>query len=260
MKKLPEKFIRYGFAGDRVVAVKVLRMLLTELGQPKFLCLSGDSRQSHAKELVRIAGADVPTICGSEVSSEASLQRFKNAGLDYFFFIHFPHLIPKELIEIPRGGCINLHPAYLPQNRGWNTPSWAILEDSAIGATLHFMEEEIDSGDIILQKRVYVEPFDTAHTLYQKLMAAEIEVFADVLPLLRMGTLPRKSQAHVVSKIRRRKDLLQPQIQCIELDREITPRLLLKKLRALTTNNPEEAAYFMEGDRKIRVTVNLNAE
>lgn len=249
--------MKYAFAGDRDVAVKVLELLLPELGQPKFLCLSGSSWQSHADELVGITGANVPIIRGKEITSAESLQRFEKAELDYFFFIHFPYLIPTELLGIPREGCINLHPAFLPHNRGWHTPSWAILEDGVAGATLHFMAEEIDSGDIIHQKRVQVEAFDTAHTLYKKIKAAEVAVFVEALPLIKLGNLPRKSQSDSAAIGKKREDLFQPDIQCIDLDQETTARLLLKKLRALTTNKPEEAAYFIDGVRKIRVTINF---
>jgi methionyl-tRNA formyltransferase len=70
---------------------------------------------------------------------------------------------------------LNLHPV-LPYNKGWNTPSWAILDNTTYGATLHFMTEALDEGDIIHQKKLEIVFADTANTLYQKALELEKEV------------------------------------------------------------------------------------
>ena len=74
-------------------------------------------------------------------------------SLDYIICVHFPYIVPREILSIPKYGVTNLHPAYLPYNLGWHTPSWAILENTPIGATLHYMDECVDTGDIIHQKK-----------------------------------------------------------------------------------------------------------
>lgn len=87
---------------------------------------------------------------------------------DYIFCIHYHNIVPKDILEIPSKGCINLHPAYLPYNRGWHTPSWAILEGTPYGATMHYMTEELDKGDIIYQEQLPIASEDTAHTHYTR--------------------------------------------------------------------------------------------
>lgn len=249
--------MNYAFAGDRDISVVILKRLIESLGYPSILCLSGSDRQSHAKNLLDLVDGKSVLFTGKEFSSRESMHLLKRFDLDYFFFIHFPYFVPQQILVMPKKGCINLHPAYLPFNRGWNTPSWAILDNTVVGATLHFMTDEIDRGDIISQKTVPVESFDTAHTLYKKLKACEVVVFEQALPAIKQGDLPRKKQSHFTGSEKKRGELNDPSIQCIDLDQPTTARALLNKIRALTTNKLEEAAYFKDQNKIVRVTINF---
>lgn len=65
-----------------------------------------------------------------------------------------------------------------------HTLSWAILERTPVGATLHYMDPEVDAGDIVSQKQIDVSPGDTGHSLYERVKLLELEVFREAWPLL----------------------------------------------------------------------------
>ena len=101
-------------------------------------------------------------------------------------------MISKEVLIIPKIGFLNLHPSFLPYNKGWNTPSWAILDKTPYGATLHFMDQTLDEGDIIHQKRIDVLTVDTANNLYKKILKLEEEVFFEAFDELWKGSTNSK--------------------------------------------------------------------
>ncbi len=254
--------IRFAFAGDRDIAVWVLKFILEQGFRPEFLLLSSPKKASHGTELRQLCDFldDSKIMRGTEFKLPENIQRLKAAQLDYIFGIHFPYLIPKEVLDIPEIGVLNLHPAYLPYNRGWHTPSWAILENTPIGATLHFMEEELDSGDIILQKELKVLPHDTADSLYARLKQLELEVFKEAWPYLKNKEVPRQKQDISVGTYHVKQDLFHETIQKLDLNSSTQIGSLLRKLRALTTNNPKEAAYFYENGEKYFVQIKIIPE
>jgi methionyl-tRNA formyltransferase len=259
--KLEQK-IRFAFAGDRDISVKILRFLQKNNYKPEALLLSGPKRASHAhqlKEMCPYIEQDM-VFEGNECKSRNSIFKLSQLDLDYIIGIHFPYIIPSEMLKIPKIGFLNLHPAYLPYNRGWHTPSWAIMDNTPVGATLHFMSEELDSGDIIAQSQVEIRPDDTAHTLYKKLKKSEYNLFKKCWPELVTKRFIRKVQDLHKGTSHNKQDLLKDKVQRIDLFGETTPEQLIRKLRALTTNDIREAAYFMKDGKRYRIQVKIQKE
>ena len=254
--------MRYAFAGDRDIAVAVLDFLLGEAMRPEALLLSGPERASHAEALeTRCGHLDSTRIFrGAEFREEPARRTLEALELDFLVCVHFPYIVPRAVLDIPRLGAINLHPAFLPFNRGWHTPSWAILEDTPIGGTLHFMDEGLDTGPIIHQRSLVPAPGDTGDTLYRRTKALELEVFREAWPLLVSGEYTLTDQREDEGTAHRRKELLTPAVQKVDLDAPATARAVLRQLRALTTGRLEEAAYFEEGERRYRVQVTITEE
>jgi methionyl-tRNA formyltransferase len=254
--------IRFAFAGDRDIAAWVLDFLRGEGARPEALLLSGPDRASHADELVRRCSdlPDIPVLSGDEFRSEQGMGILRSLELDYIFCIHFPYLVPREVLDLPAEGVLNLHPAYLPFNRGWHTPSWALLEGTPIGATLHFMDEGLDTGDIVHQRHLEVMPNDTADTLYRRLKALELKVFREAWPALRDRNYARRPQDPEAGTMHRRKDLFADSVQRLDPSAQLPVSEVLLRLRALTTNQRGEAAYFDAGGRRYRVQVIIHEE
>lgn len=254
--------MRFIFAGDRDIAVKVLQFILDEGHKPLALLLTDGEGSSHSEEL-RALVPDLPEKCvirGKSFSSPEQVEFLKSLDSDYFIGIHFPYIIRKQVLDIPKIGFLNLHPAYLPYNKGWHTPSWAILEGTPYGATLHFMAEELDAGDIIHQKLIKVLPEDTANSLYSRVKETEIEVFKEAWPNLLSLNPPRKKQVPGEGTAHKAKELYDDKIQKIELNNASPAEALINQIRALTTNRVSEAAWFEQEGMRYRVQITITPE
>jgi len=254
--------LRIAFAGDRDIGVAVLRRILADEVKPLALLVSDPAKASHADELTRMCSFLPPEriLVGSQFRQPSGIELLRGLDLDYVIGVHFPYVVPPEVLSLPRQGVLNLHPAFLPYNRGWHTPSWAILEDTPIGATLHFMDEGVDTGDIVHQKRIEISPGHTANSLYGELKELELTVFEEAWPRLLAGDYKRQRQDPSAGSEHKRKDLFQPDIQQIDLDATVKASDLLRTLRALTTNQVNEAAYFEAKGNRYRVQLFLHEE
>ena len=250
--------MKYAYAGNRDLGAWVLAFLAGEGYRPEALFLT-DEDDEHVREMIRVADLPPSRVFRGRDGLESAQDLLQDLDLDYIFGIHYPFLVGKRFLELPKHGFLNLHPAYLPFNRGWHTPSWAILEGTPTGATLHVMSEDLDRGDIIHQKEVQVGAGDTANSLYRRLKRAELEVFKEAWPQLRTFTAARTPQSLTGSSHSRR-ELRTPSVAELDIDASYSLRDLLKRLRALTTNDLSEACYFVEGDKKFRVTVRIEEE
>jgi len=254
--------IRIAFAGDRDIGLRVLTFLLSSEVKPLALLVSDEDRASHSEELIESCSFLDPSdiLKGSFFRASEGVSVLEKLDLDYIICVHFPYLMTKPVLSIPRYGVINLHPAFLPFNRGWHTPSWAILDGTPIGATLHFMDEGVDTGDIIYQEQLEILPGDTANTLYEMIKELEFEVFKKSWPQLVSGTYRREKQCQKSGTIHRRKELFSKSIQEIDLYTPIHPKDFIRKLRGLTTNRIEEAAYFEIENKRYRVQITIQDE
>jgi len=252
--------IEIAYAGDRKIAVDILRFIFEKGVEPKALLVSSRKKASHDQELIDLCNHLEPSrvFRGNNFKKDSSIEELRSLELDYIISIHFPYIYPKKILDIPERGVINLHPAYLPFNRGWHTPTWAIYEDTPYGASLHFMDEDVDSGDIIDRKKIEKKPEDTAHKLYRKVLEVEKKLFKDSWDDLLNFEYDR-TQQNLEKGTEHTKDEIK-KIQKIYLDETVEAEEIIRKLRALTTNNISEAAYFEKDDVKYRIQINIERE
>lgn len=252
--------VNIGYAGDRQIAVEILSFILEQGISPSLLLVSDAELKSHSDELVSLCkDIDLGNILtGSQIKDPRSIEKIKKMNLDYLICIHFPFIIPVEILNSVNIGVLNLHPAYLPYNRGWHTPTWAIIDDTPYGATLHFMDPSLDTGDIIHQKQLEICPTDTADSLYHKVLQLEVKVFKEAWPMILGKTIVSKSQKNLKGTYHNRTDL--KSIQKMNLDDEIQIGKLLKLLKALTTNNVKESACFEQNGKVYRVQVRVTED
>lgn len=117
---------------------------------------------------------------------------FKEFDLAVSFL--YRHRLYKVHLDGPKYGCINMHPSYLPYGRGSCPNVWAIYEGTKAGTTIHWMDEEFDTGNILAQKEVSYEEHTGGEQLYYYLMDASRELFQEFFPdfveSLEMGATP----------------------------------------------------------------------
>ena len=103
---------------------------------------------------------------------------------DLIVVVAYGQILPKALLEIPARGCINVHTSLLPRWRGASPIQSAILAgDSETGVTTMFMDEQLDHGDIILQRREPIRPDDTGATVHDRLAVLGAELLSETLTL-----------------------------------------------------------------------------
>lgn len=247
--------MKYAFAGDREISCDLLKFLIAEGHSPSALLINKGKNESHANSLKEIAKLSSEYVFeGSDFKQKMNKEKLTDLKLDYIIGVHFPHIIPEDVLSIPDIGFVNLHPSYLPYNKGWHTPSWAIIDGTPYGATLHFMTEKLDQGDIIHQKKIQIQDIDTANTLYRRTLELEKEVFKEAVNEL-TGLNPVKTEQKYKGTSHIKKDL--SSIQEIDPNCKVYPSELIDKFRALTTNKKSEAAYIRKDGKKVGIQVKL---
>lgn len=115
-----------------------------------------------------------------------------------FAVIHgYRHIIKKSIINRLHQRIINLHISLLPWNRGADPNLWSFLDDTPKGVTIHYVDEGIDTGDIIVQREVdFKNDHETLATTYQRLQAEIIDLFKLNWPLIRDERCSRLKQAN----------------------------------------------------------------
>lgn len=119
----------------------------------------------------------------------------KQMNPDIICVVAYGKIIPKEILEIPKYGVINVHPSLLPQYRGPAPIQWAILNgDEKTGVTTMYLNEEMDAGDIILQKETEINENETSGELWDRLSKIGAKLLLDTLEQIEKENAPRKKQ------------------------------------------------------------------
>ena len=123
------------------------------------------------------------------------IKEIKKFKADIGVVCSFNKRIPKEFLETTRDGFLNCHPSLLPYYRGGNPYSAVIINNEKFsGVTIHFMDENFDTGDMVFQSRVEIEPNETMGTLFNKLNYTCASALAAVLDRYETSALPRQAQ------------------------------------------------------------------
>lgn len=107
-------------------------------------------------------------------------------GIDFIISYGYRHIIKKPILDKFKGRAINLHIGYLPWNRGADPNLWSFLEDTPKGVTIHYLDEGIDTGDIIARGFIDYDDNDTLRTTYQKLSEKIETLFREYWLLIRI--------------------------------------------------------------------------
>lgn len=114
---------------------------------------------------------------------------------DFLFSFYYRRMLKAPLLALPARGALNLHGSLLPKYRGRAPVNWAVLHgERETGATLHYMTEKPDAGDLVAQTAVPILPDDTAQEVFDKVTVAAEIALDGVLPALIDGTAPRTRQ------------------------------------------------------------------
>jgi methionyl-tRNA formyltransferase len=243
------------FLGNNWVGWQVVRWLREQNEQIVGLVVHPPHKRNYGDEIIRCAQVSQERIFdGSQLHRPEVLRAIGALRPDIGLSVLFGYILAPEFLIMFPHGVVNLHPAFLPYNRGAYPNVWSIVERTPAGVTLHYIDAGVDTGDIIAQRQVPIEPVDTGETLYRKLEQACIELFKEAWPLIRSGRAPRIRQRSDKGTYHRTKDV--ERIDQIDLDRQYTARELIDIIRARTFP-PYAGAYFIHEGRKVYLRLQL---
>lgn len=186
-----EESMKNVFIGGKQIGVNAFRILIEAKLRPEFVIANLDDTgvDTWHESLVRVAReAGVEVITGEKVRDTAVIKRIKEASPNVIFCIGGMQIIPKEVLDIPTLGTLNIHPALLPKYRGrFSTVHALFNNETETGATLHFMDADLDSGPIISQQRFPITSVDTGKTLYDKFTDAGTTLFRELIDCIKRG-------------------------------------------------------------------------
>jgi methionyl-tRNA formyltransferase len=180
------------------VGVRCLKTLLAHgIKVPLVITHDDQSQEQIWFDSVAATAADygLATIAPLDPNGGEVVARVAACRPDFLFSFYYRQLLKAPLLSLAARGALNVHGSLLPKFRGRAPVNWAIIHGATqTGATLHYMTEKPDAGDIVAQSAVPILPDDTAREVFDKVtVAAEIALHG-ALPSLVAGTAPRRSQ------------------------------------------------------------------
>jgi len=139
--------------------------------------------------------AHLPLYQPRDPNSPGFVEVMRSLEPDLFVSMYFGKLFKAPLLAVPRLGCVNIHNSLLPRYRGQAPSIWAVANgDTVSGQTMHYLDEGVDTGDIIAQKSCPVTDEDTGYTLGAKLEDLGVALFKEAFPMVLSGNAPRQPQ------------------------------------------------------------------
>ena len=140
----------------------------------------GELSPTPVKELAQ--ELDIPVLTPSKMKDEALIERLKSENAEFFVVVAYGKILPKEILDIPKLGCINIHASLLPEYRGAAPIQWSIIDGKKkTGITTMLMDEGLDTGDILKQYELPIADDETGGSLFDKLAILGGEAIVDTL-------------------------------------------------------------------------------
>jgi methionyl-tRNA formyltransferase len=147
-----------------------------------------------------LAGSKVPILQPARVKDRQAIEEIRALQPDAIVVVAYGQILPREVLEIPRIACLNLHASLLPRWRGAAPIQAAIAAgDPQTGITVMYMAEGLDTGDILLRREIDILPTDTGGSLHDRLAQIAPEALLEALQMLANGNAPRIPQDNALA-------------------------------------------------------------
>src|ERR1043166_1976181 len=173
--------MRVLFIGTGEIGVPVLRSLLkSDEHELVGVVTQPDKPVGRAQTIgappikAAIGAANLPVLQPKRIKAEDAIAEIRALKPDVIVVIAYGQILPRAVLEIPRIACLNLHASLLPQHRGAAPIQAAIVAgDTETGISVMYMDEGLDTGDVLLQKRIEIAPDETGGSLHDRLVRSE---------------------------------------------------------------------------------------
>jgi len=147
-----------------------------------------------------LSGTNIPVLQPARIKDRQAIEEIRALRPDVMVVMAYGQILPRGVLEIPEIACLNLHASLLPRWRGAAPIQAAIAAgDGEIGITVMYMDEGLDTGDILLQRTIDILPADTGGALHDRLAEVAPETLLESLDLLAKGKAPRTPQDNAVA-------------------------------------------------------------
>ncbi len=195
--------MRVIFMGTPDFSVGVLERLLQAGHEILLVVTQPDKPKGRGKSMQFPPVKEAALVHGLEVYQPKRIREpecvgyLRGFGADIAVVVAFGQILPKEILEMPKFGCVNVHASLLPKYRGASPIQWAVINGEEVtGVTTMRMDEGVDTGDIILQQEVRLQEGETGGSLFGRLSQAGAELCAKTLEAIGQGTASYTPQDH----------------------------------------------------------------
>ncbi|HEY8835219.1 MAG TPA: methionyl-tRNA formyltransferase [Chthoniobacterales bacterium] len=194
--------MRVLFIGTGEIGVPVLRWLL-ESGEHELVGVVTQPDKPVGREQriepppikAALAGSSVPVLQPKRIKAEEAVAEIQAIAPDVIVVMAYGQILPRVVLEIPRLACLNLHASLLPRYRGAAPIQAAIVAgDRETGITVMHVDEGLDTGDVLLEKRIEIALGETGGSLHDRLAEIAPAALRKALALVAAGTAPRLPQ------------------------------------------------------------------
>lgn len=178
-------------------------------------------------------------------NNQEFVQKLKYINPDVICVVAYGKIIPKEILEIPKFGCINVHGSLLPKYRGAAPIQWAVLNgDKETGVTTMFMDEGMDTGDMILTSKINIGDDETTGEVWNRLSLIGAKLLVETLERVESGDYERRKQTDDFTLA----PMISKEIARIDWNNQMSQKIK-NLVRGL---NPFMGAYTFLNDKKIK--------
>lgn len=247
--------MKFGLFASNKVGCDIAAFLNEQNRQVSCLVLDSKDAGGYNKRIIEAAELPADNIIFSDMLyAEETIEKLNKIQLDLIFLAWWPYILKEIIIAIPRIGCLNFHPSYLPYNRGKHYNFWTIVEDVPFGATIHWVDKGVDTGLIAFQTSIEKTWEDTGETLFYKAQDAIVQLFKNNFSKIQSNNIPRIPQDLSQGSFHKAKEI--ETASRIDLEKSYSGRELLNLLRARTFP-PHPAAWFKDKGNKYEVRVRI---
>lgn len=143
---------------------------------------------------------NIPVFQPQKMRDGTALEILQELQPDLIAVVAYGKILPKEILELPRYGCINVHGSLLPKYRGAGPIQWSVINgESVTGVTTMYMGEGLDTGDMILKKETPIGENETYGELHDRLKEIGAQALVETIELIEQGKAPREVQDNSLS-------------------------------------------------------------
>lgn len=193
--------MRIVFMGTPEFAVPSLRQLIADGHEIVCVLTQPDKPKNRGMKLmpspVKVVAMEhqIEVYQPVTLKSGEALERLSALKPELIVVAAYGKILPKEILDLPRLGCINVHSSLLPRYRGAAPINWAILNgETETGVTIMYMAEGLDTGDIISQRATAIDPDETVESLHDRLALLGAELLGETVAAIGAGTAQRVPQ------------------------------------------------------------------